>query len=117
MSLSIGPLTAPLARTRCPPASGSMTRMRKVSRVPGPWSADSTRRTLLNDDSPTRFLECAAPTRPAPALARQPAADETAGQGGGDPERQRAGADRRPGPDDPGRVAPRPRPPAPPLEW
>src|SRR6266496_3186617 len=89
MSLSIGPLTAPLARTCCAPASGAMTRM--------------------NDDSPTRFLECTAPTWPAPPLARQPSADETAGQGGGDPERQRPGADRRSWHDEGMRIARRPR--------
>src|SRR5437867_10591434 len=95
MSLSSGPLTAPLARTRGATAAGSKTRMRYVSRVPGPWRADSTRRTLLNDNGPTRLFECAATTRPAPAVARKPSPEKTGRQRQRDPKGQRAGADRR----------------------
>src|SRR5213593_2736827 len=92
MSLSIGPLTAPLART-C--ASDSMTRMRYVSRVPGPCRTERARRMLLNDDSPTRLLKRCASTRPAPPLICKPSAENTGCQSGSDPEGKRAGADRR----------------------
>src|SRR2546423_8332213 len=86
MSVSSGPLTAPLARMRGATAAGSMTRMRYVSRVPGPCIeivkfniaplASAMREALMDDDRPTRFLErCPAP-RPAPALMRAPPRQE-----------------------------------------
>src|SRR4051812_26376144 len=96
MSLSSGPLTAPLARTRGATAAGSMTRIRYVSRVPGPWKADSANRSLVNDDSATRFLECRARARPTAPVVGQPSAEQAGRQGDHDPQRQRAGADRRP---------------------
>src|SRR5712691_7664532 len=94
MSLSSGPLTAPLARTRGATPAGSMTRIRYVRRVPGPWSAAITRRRLLNDNGPTRFLECATPAWPAPAVARKPSPQETGRQRDDDPEGQRSRANR-----------------------
>src|SRR6266566_5610172 len=100
MSLSSGPLTAPLASVRGATAAGSMTRMRYVSRVPGPCSADSASMTLVNDDSPTRLLKCSASARPAPAAVRNPTREESRHQRHEHPERERAAADRRAGHDE-----------------
>src|SRR6267378_7115382 len=109
MSLSSGPLTAPLARIRGATAAGSMTRIRYVSRVPGPCSADSASMTLVNDDGPTRLLECGASARPAPAAVREPSPEESRRQRHDHPERERPGADRRAGHDERVRIAGRAR--------
>src|SRR6266513_3874864 len=109
MSLSSGPLTAPLARIRGATASGSMTRIRYVSRVPGPCSADSATKMLVNDDGPTRLLECSASARPAPAAVGEPPPEESSRKGHDHPERERAGADRRAGHDERVRIPGRAR--------
>src|ERR1041384_2470672 len=108
MSLSIGPLTAPLARTRGVTA-GSMTRTRYVSRVPGPCSADSARMMLVNDNSPPRLRECSPAPRPAPAAVCEPSPEESRRKRDDHPERERAGADRRAGHDERVRIPGRAR--------
>src|SRR6266704_185800 len=92
MSLSSGPLTAPLATMRGVTEAGSMTRIRYVSRVPGPWRAASATRTLVNDDSPTRFLKRDTAARPTPLAVGDPPSDDTGAQRDHDPEGERAGA-------------------------
>src|SRR5467141_1253163 len=104
MSLSSGPLTAPLASTRGATEAGSTTRMRYVSRVPGPCSVASVKRTLLNHDSATRLLERRAAAGAAPATVGRPPREQARAQGDRDPQRQRAGANRRPGHDEGVRV-------------
>src|SRR5438067_2277592 len=108
MSVSSGPLTAPLARMRGATAAGSMTRMRYVSRVPGPCIgivkfssapppvASAMRKALMDDDRPTRFLErCPAP-RPAPALLRAPSRQKPNAQRDRHPQDQGARPNHRP---------------------
>src|SRR3954470_15477643 len=93
MSVSTGPLTAPLASMRGATAAGSMTRMRYVRRVPGPCSVASVRMMLVNNDGATRFLEGSASPRPAPALLRDPPAEQSHAERDDDPEHECAGAD------------------------
>src|SRR3954467_3695624 len=105
MSLSSGPLTAPLASTRGATEAGSITRMRYESRVPGPCSAASVRRRLLNDDSTTRVLELRAAAGPAPATVGRPSGENPRAERDRYPQRQRAAADRRTWHDEGVRVA------------
>src|SRR2546430_14474424 len=101
MSVSSGPRTAPLARMRGATAAGAMTRIRYVSRVPGPCIgivtlniapiARATREALVDDDPPMRVLELRPAPRPAPALAGSPSGQQPIAQGGGDPQRPPAG--------------------------
>src|SRR2546430_9792483 len=121
MSVSSGPLTAPLARMRGATLAGSMTGMRYVSRVPGPGIgivksnsapppvASAMRKALMDDDRPTRFLErCPAP-RPAPALMRAPSRQEPNAQRDRDPQHQGARPNHRARHNERGRVARRAR--------
>src|SRR5207244_13263547 len=96
MSLASGPLTAPLARVRGAAEAGSMTRIRYVSRVPGACSNESAERRLVNDDSPTRFLERTTATGAAPLTVGDPSGGETGPQRDHDPDGEGAGPDRRP---------------------
>src|SRR3989442_7773221 len=106
MAVWSGPLTAPLARMRGATAAGSMTRIRYVSRVPGPCIgivtltiaplARATREALVADDRPTRFLERRPAPRPAPALVGSPSGQQPTSQRDGYPQRQRAGPDHGP---------------------
>src|SRR5437764_11251270 len=102
MSVSSGPLTAPLARMRGATLAGSMTRMRYVSRVPGPCigivkfnsapppGASAMRKGVMDDDRPTRFLERGPAPRPAPTLMRAPPRQEPKAQRARDPQHEGA---------------------------